>query len=143
MITRKYAWTFAALLSLCFGASLYAQYGDRDERRERYHGRWVYLGSARVDGRRDHDIIHVGRRAGQFAAVQLRVRGGAIDFQRAVVHFGNGTQEELLFRERIPSGGVTRAIDLPGERRVISSLELWYGKASWHTLPRVSLYGMR
>ena len=105
--------------------------------------RWAYLGSAHVDGALDHDSIHVGSSDGRFRAIQLRVSGGAIEFQRVVVHFGNGTEEELVIRERIPSGGVTRPIDLPGERRIIQSVELWYGKERWEHRPQVSLYGIR
>ena len=87
--------------------------------------------------------IHVGVRDGRFRAIQLRISGGTIDFQRVVVHYGNGSQEELIFRERIPSGGRTRPMDLPGERRVIESVELWYSKESWHRRPKVDLYGLR
>jgi len=105
--------------------------------------RWAHLGRAHVDGGVDHDVIHVGRSDGRFRAIQLRVSGGAIEFQRVVVHFGNGSAEELVIRERIPSGGATRAIDLPGERRVIQSVELWYGKERWERRPRVDLYGIR
>jgi hypothetical protein len=71
------------------------------------------------------------------------VSGGAINFERVIVHFGNGSQEELVVRQRIPAGGRTRPIDLPGERRVIQSVELWYSKDSWHRRPRVDLYGIR
>ena len=105
--------------------------------------RWVYLGNAHVDGAVDHDNIHVGHGDGRFRAIQLRISGGAIEFQRVVVHFGNGTQEDLVIRERIPNGGVTRAIDLPGDRRVIESVELWYSKERWERHPKVSLYGIR
>jgi hypothetical protein len=102
-----------------------------------------YLGSAHVDGRADHDVIHVGRSDGRFRAIQLRVQGGAIDFDRVLVHFGNGTTEELVIRSRIPSGGETRLIDLPGERRVIESVEFWYGKDRWDRRPEVKLFGIR
>jgi hypothetical protein len=146
MTNRKNLWVLGVVMSLALGGSLFAQYGDRDrdrdDRRE-YRGRWVYLGSARVDGARDHDEIRVGRQDGQFRAIQLQVNGGAIEFQRMVVHFGNGSQEELNFRERIPSGSRTRPIDLPGDRRFIRSVELWYGKENWHRRPKVSLYGIR
>ena len=105
--------------------------------------RWAYLGNAHVDGRVDHDVIRVGQSDGRFRAIQLRVSGGAIEFGRLVVHFGNGAAEELAIRERIPDGGATRAIDLPGERRIIESVELWYGKERWDRRPKVSLYGIR
>ena len=56
---------------------------------------------------------------------------------------GNGTQEEIPIRARIPNGGQTRAIDLPGERRMIESVDLWYSKDHWSRRPKVSLYGIR
>jgi hypothetical protein len=124
--------TIGFLLVLALSASLYAQ-----------EGRWDYLGDAHVDGAQDHDNIHVGKHDGRFRAIQLRVSGGAIYFERVIVHFGDGTQEELVIRDKIPSGGATRAIDLPGERRVIESVELWYGKDKWEHRPKVSLYGIR
>jgi len=138
-VWRKNVWLLGLIAALAFGASLYAQDHDRDD----YRGRWVYLGSRHVDGHRDHDVIQVGRRDGEFRAVQLRVSGGAVDFHRVVVHFGNGTSEEIAFRERIPGGSRTRPIDLPGERRVIRSVELWYSKESWHRMPKVEVYGIR
>ena len=145
MNKNKNVWLLGLVVALAFSASLYAQgYGDRDRDRDReYRGRWTYLGNAHVDGSQDHDNIRVGRDDGRFRAIQLRVSGGAIDFERVIVHYGNGSQEELGIRERIPSGGRTRPIDLPGERRVIQSVELWYGKGNWRRRPKVDLYGLR
>lgn len=106
--------------------------------------RMVLLGNARVDGGRDHDTINVGGAAsGAFRAIQLRVTGGAIRFDRLVVNYGNGTQEQIPIRNRIAAGSRTRVIDLPGERRIIRSVDMWYGKERWATRPRVTLYGIR
>ncbi len=102
---------------------------------------WALLGTAHVDGAVDHDNIKVGRGEGPFHAIQLRVRGGAIEFQRVVVHYGNGAADEIPVRQVIRAGGQTRAIDLRGERRNISSVELWYAKAHWRQRPSVELYG--
>jgi hypothetical protein len=126
---------FATAIALLFvlAASVSANSGEH----------WDYLGSAHVDGAIDHDNIHVSRADGRFRAIQLRVSDGAIDFLRVIAHFGNGTREELAFRDRIPSGGASRTIDLPGEPRVIESVELWYSKDRWERSPRVTLYGVR
>jgi hypothetical protein len=126
----KWAISFVFVLALC--TSLHA-------RRER----WEYLGESHVDGTQDHDSIRVGRSAGTYRAIQLRISGGAINFERVIVRYGNGTQEEIGIRSRIPDGGQTRVIDLPGERRIIQSLDLWYGKDKWSKRPKVSLYGLR
>jgi hypothetical protein len=105
--------------------------------------RWERLGAARVDGNRDHDSISVGVRDGRFRAIQLRVRGGAVEFMRVVVHYADGEPEAVVVRERIPDGGSTRSMDLQGNRRYIRSVELWYGSGGWRRRPEVQLYGMR
>ena len=132
MLRRESIWMLLLLIVFCVGSSAYAQ-----------HGNWTYLGNARVDGRVDHDSIRVTRANGTFRAIQLRVHGGAVQFNRVIVRYGNGSQDEVAVRNLIPSGGKTRAIDLPGDRRIIQSVELWYAKANWRTRPTVSLYGMR
>jgi hypothetical protein len=102
------------------------------------HEHWTYLGDSHVDGAVDHDSIKVGRSDGSFRAIQLRISDGAINL---VVRYGNGTHEEIPIRAHIPDGGHARAIDLPGERRVIESVDLWYSKGNWSKRPKVSLYG--
>jgi hypothetical protein len=105
-------------------------------------GRWEYLGQAHVDGRADHDKISVDA-GGSFRSILLEVQGGAVQFDRVVVHFENGGDHEVQVRDRTPSGGRTRAIDLPGDRRRIRSVELWYEKGNWRRRPAVKLYGQR
>jgi hypothetical protein len=103
---------------------------------------WVYLGNAHVDGNVDHDNIHVGGPE-RFHTIQLRVEGGAVEFQRVVVHFADGTQEELRIQDRVRSGGKSHEVDLPGEHRAIDSVELWYAKEKWENRPEVRLYAAR
>src|ERR1051325_5194413 len=55
---------------------------------------WDFLGDKQIDRTQDHDRIQVTRRTGTFHALQLRV-SDAIFFDRVVVHFGDGTSEEL------------------------------------------------
>lgn len=132
MTKNRSLWTISFVLALTLCTSLHAQ-----------RGHWTYLGNSHVDGATDHDSIKVGRSDGGFRAIQLRISGGAIYFERVVVRYGNGTQEEIPVRARIPDGGQTRVIDLPGERRLIESVDLWYGKDKWSKRPKVSLFGLR
>lgn len=108
-----------------------------------YGKRWILLGTAHADKTEDHKTIHVGGAQGQFHRIQLRVNGGPVEFQRVVVHFGDGTKEELGVAEHVHSGGKTREIELPGELRTIDGVELWYSKENLETRPEVSLYGTR
>jgi hypothetical protein len=132
MHTKRVLPVFAVLLLVVgFNQTLNAQ-----------KGRWIHLGDKHVDGKSDHDKISIGSSEGRFRQLQIRVREAAVDFQRVVVHFGNGEDEELQFRERINAGGQTRALDLRGYDRVIKSVEFWYEKAHWgERRPTVELYG--
>ncbi len=107
------------------------------------HPQMVFLGSGRVNSGLDHDTIQAGPQQGTFRAIQLRVSGGAVNFLRIIVQYGNGTRSEIQVRSNIPAGGTTRIIDLPGDRRIIQRVDFWYSKANWATLPKVSLYGVR
>ena len=104
--------------------------------------KWEYLGEANVDGRVDHDTIKVGSSTGLYRAIQLKVQAGPIEFFKVIVHYGNGQSEPLEIREKIPAGGKTRVIDLPGERRVIQGVEFYYAKANKASArPKVRLFG--
>ncbi len=112
--------------------------------RPQMYGRWTYLGQANVDGRADHDRISVGSWRGRFQRIQIRVERAPIEFHRVVVHYANGRSEEVNIRQRIPSGGQTRAIDLRGDDRNIDSVEFFYARVGgrYGRAPRVRLYGI-
>ena len=104
---------------------------------------WVYLGEAHVDGQADHDKIKIGKSEGRFRALQLKVDFVAIEFRHVVVHYSNGTSEEVQVRQRIRAGGSTRDIDLAGRDRAIDSVEIWYERGNYgrRQRPRVRLFG--
>lgn len=102
---------------------------------------WDFLGDAQINGTRNHERIQVARYNAAFHTIQLRVSGDAIFFDRLVVHFADGSSEEMLFQGRIWPGGKNHVIDLSGKLRAIESVELWYYKEPWEHNPRVILYG--
>ncbi len=106
-------------------------------------GRWSLLGERHIDGRVDHDKIDVGKDRGTFRAIQFRVEGGTVNFDRIVVKYLNGEHEDIDVRSEIPPRGRTRMIDLPGNRRVIESISMWYSKGNWRTRPAIRVYGIR
>jgi hypothetical protein len=116
--------------------------GADAQRRGNGRGPWIYLGESNVDGNSDHDRIKVGRSDGRFRSLQIRVERAPIEFDRVVVHYSNGADDEVPIRSRIPAGGSTRPIDLRGGDRAIESVEIWYGKArSGSRKPKLRLYG--
>jgi hypothetical protein len=106
-------------------------------------GRWVLLGERHIDGRADNDKIDVGRDNGKFRAIQFRVSGGTVMFDRIRVKYLRGGSEDISVRSEIQDGGQTRPIDLPGQHRVIESVSMWYSKRNWRARPTVQVYGIR
>lgn len=105
---------------------------------------WTLLGSAKVHGGSDYDEIFVTAARGDFTAIKLIVENEGIDFDRVVVHFANGGQDELHIRSFIPAGGETRVLDLKGGDRVIRKVVFFY-KSNPVTKKKgkVVLYGRR
>ena len=50
-------------------------------------GGWMVLGQSHVDGKSDHDKIKCGD-TGTFRAIQLRVSGSAVQFDKVIVRYG-------------------------------------------------------
>ena len=63
-----------------------------------------FLGEAHVDGRVDHDDIHVGRYEGPFHAVLLQVHHAPVLFDHVVIHYGDGYAQSLPVNHFIPAG---------------------------------------
>jgi hypothetical protein len=130
MLPNHFRHTIAGFLVLVFATSIFA--------RGQY---WDFLGCTQVDNSRDHGWIQITRRDVHSRTIQLRVSGEAIFFDRLVVHFVDGTSQELVVGDRILPAG-TRNFVLPRER-FLESIELWYYKETWGHTPRVTLYGVR
>ena len=101
---------------------------------------WDFLGFAHIDTAGDHQKIKVTRRGGLFSSIQLRLSGDTVFLSRVVIHFHNGTSENVAVQDRIfPSA--TNVFDFHGEGRAIESIELWYFKQRWEHDPIVIVYG--
>ena len=86
---------------------------------------WTLLGERQVRDRVDHDRILVTGLRSDFTRIKLTVQRASVDFRRIVVHFANGGDQEVEVRNTIRAGGETRAIDLRGGDRVITSVDFW------------------
>jgi hypothetical protein len=100
-----------------------------------------FLGERIVDGAVDHDVIHVGRRDGQFREIMLVVERAPVEIYDVVVTFGNGERFEP--RTRLAYGPDTRSrtIDLPGGSRAIQRVDFRYGNVVAGARAKVELWG--
>lgn len=88
--------------------------------------RWERLGTRTVNFALDRDEILVTAREGFFTGLQLRVQGAPIDLNRVVIHYRNGETQVIAARQRIPAGGSSGVMDLPGNRRIITKVVFYY-----------------
>jgi hypothetical protein len=122
---------FGVLLGAC--APIDGPYGGRG---------WELLGEREADFKVDRDRIDVGRREGRFSELRLAVRGAPVEIYDMVVTFADGNTFSPNIRHRFEENSWTREINLPGDRRVIRSVDFRYRSPS----PRqgratVMLYG--
>jgi hypothetical protein len=105
---------------------------------------WIHLGDKHVDGKSDHDKISIGTSEGRFHQLQIRVEDADVDFQRVVVHFGNGEDEQLPVSRknqcRRPDAPQWICADIIGTSRASSfGIRKWIGV---RTVPRFACLGV-
>lgn len=103
---------------------------------------WEHLGTKEIEGRVDQDEIKCHGKD-TYRALQFRVSGAAVQFDRIVVEYGNHNSRPYPFRMRVRANGSSPVLDLAGGERDIASVKFWYEKASWGKKPEVRLYGRR
>ena len=102
----------------------------REARREHGvepRGDWTMLGERSVDGVRDRDVITVGGREGRYRRIMIVVEHSALEMFDVVVTFGDGTKFSPTTRHVFSANTRSHVIDLPGDARVIRSVEFRYG----------------
>ena len=105
---------------------------------------WKLLGAKVVKFRTERDVIVVGADEGVFKRIKLTVHRSGVHFKDMKVYFANGDVIDVKIRNFIPAGGETRAIDLPGNNRVITKVVFWYESAGKsNKLATVRLYGRK
>lgn len=119
--------------------------GDRHRDRaprHRFGPDWERIGSARVDRRRDRDVIRIGRDAGRFDALRLRALDNDVRIRRVRVHYGNGQSQSVNVDRRIGEGEASNVIELRGRRgRAIEQVELVYDTQSRGPRAELEVWG--
>lgn len=90
---------------------------------------WQVLGSREVDLERDRDVVRIGRSKGPFDAIALRARDESVFVYDIRVTFGNGKRQLIRVDERLRRGTQSKALNLKGNARRITKVELLYRKA--------------
>lgn len=109
---------------------------------EDLQGRWEQLGSRSVKFGMDRDEILVTAKEGFFTGLKIRVTNSALNMHKMVIHFGDGTTQDVELKNNFRAGQESRVIDLAGNRRVITKVVFWYDtKNARQTKAVVELWG--
>ncbi len=91
---------------------------------------WRLIGVRDVRDRTDRDTMVIeGPR--QFERIRLCVYRNPVHFYDVDVRFANGGHQDVSVRQRINPGECTRAIDLNGDDRNITTVSMLYEETSY------------
>jgi hypothetical protein len=91
---------------------------------------WRVIGVRDVRDRTDRDTMVIeGPR--QFERIKLCVYRNPVHFYDVDVRFANGGHQDVSVRQRINPGECTRAIDLNGDDRNITTVSMLYEETSY------------
>jgi hypothetical protein len=102
---------------------------------------WTLLGGQQVGGRKDRDSFTVGKYEGKFDQVQLNVLDSDLELLDMTIVFANGERWSPKVKHSFKEGSRSRAIDLPGNDRTISKVELTYANTAGGGKAYVEVYG--
>ena len=104
---------------------------------------WVKLGEREVNGKLDRDRIEVGAVEGRFTKLTLFVEKSEIELLDFEVTFGDGERFHPPLNHYFKEGSRTRAIDLPGNPRIIKAINLKYKNVPGGGRARVEVWGFK
>ncbi len=104
---------------------------------------WQFIGDRKVNFLIDRDVIHVTGND-NYRQIKLKVTNGPVHILDMDIYFENGDKFDVAIRSRIPQGGESRVIDLPGGSRSIKKIEFWYETKGFKKgRARVAVWGRR
>jgi hypothetical protein len=89
-------------------------------------GIWFFLGDKKVGFGVDHDVIHFGNWKDDVSQIKLKITDGPLKMYKMIIHFDNGTTQNVEMRNRFAQGSESRVIDLDGGLRHLKKIEFWY-----------------
>lgn len=104
---------------------------------------WEKLGEREVDRKVDRDRIQVGRHEGTFTKLTLNVENSDLDLLDFEITFGNGEKWNPKVKHLFKEGARTRVIDLPGDDRIIKTIDLKYKNLPGGGKAKVEVWGWK
>jgi hypothetical protein len=104
---------------------------------------WVKLGEQDVNGKVDRDRITVGSYEGRFSKLTIVVEKSDLEMLDFEVAFGNGDKWNPRVRHVFKENSRTRVIDLPGDNRIIKTIDLKYKNLPGGGRARVEVWGLK
>jgi hypothetical protein len=105
-------------------------------------GGWVTLGTVRANLTLDRDTILVGPSRGTFRTLRFHVTNRPIHLFDIRVTFGSGASQVYNYNRHINAGAWSVPLDLAGDHRVISQIDIVYRKdLSWPGDARLTIQG--
>jgi hypothetical protein len=125
MNTRKLLITFiVSVMAAACGTAVWGQ--DTHDMRMSSGGDWIRLGEREVSRNVDHDTIDVSKHAKHVREIHLSVRNAPVKFQKVVIRYTDGVEQNVDFLEDVAIGHESRSINIEGDGHIIKTVDFWY-----------------
>jgi len=105
-------------------------------------GDWFFLADKNVGFSSDHDVINFGNWKDDVRQIKLKVTDGPLKMYKMLIHFDNGSTQNVELRNRFAQGSESRVIDMDGGLRHLTKIEFWYEtKGFLRGKSRVAVWG--
>ncbi|MBZ0134973.1 MAG: hypothetical protein K8I27_01210 [Planctomycetes bacterium] len=131
--------TWMGVLALLLATSAITQAQDEDWGKK--FPNYELLGERKVDFGADKDTIEVTGKEGRFVSLMIGVMDGNLEMYDIKITFGNDDTHSPELRHTFKQGERSRQIDLPGEARVIKTVEFKYKSKLKRGKATVKLFG--
>ena len=115
---------YSALIAAVF--SLTTAFTSDNASTKNKTGDWFYLGDKNVSFGSDHDVLNFGNWKDDVRQIKLKVTDGPLKMYKMIIHFDNGTKQNVELRNRFVQGSESRVIDMDGGLRHLTKIEFWY-----------------
>jgi hypothetical protein len=107
-------------------------------------GPWRYLGDKSVGFSVDRDVLRFSNWGDDVRQLKIKVTDGPLKMYSMVVHFDNGSAQNVELRNTFKQGSWSRVIDLDGGLRHLEKIEFVYETQGFlNGKSRVAVWGKK